>query len=920
MCYLLATMERVRIHSLTLKGFKSFPDETEFTFPGDVCSIIGPNGCGKSNIVDAILWVLGEQSPSLMRLKAMGDVVFSGASGRPPGGVAEVLLKLQGNGDRWQQTDGELVISRRVFRTGPSEYRLNGRSARLRDVFDELAAVGLGTRNYAIIEQGRVGQVLSARPIDRRVLLEEAAGITRYKARRHEAELKLERTRHNLTRLDDVIAEVERSLRQLKRQARQAERYRQLEAELKDRICALHTIEAQALNQERQDLARRRALAQNEVAAAAAALGGAEADLKDTRKGHDGARSELEEVRTEVANLRASRERLEAFLERSADLLANLRSSLDRTTQEEAATSATCATLDRQLADANARTDSLATALDEVEGKVGESADEETGTRERLETAEQRAAELRQELLRVISSLTTTRNQVGELDREQDRLAFTVGKLDQERERLQERRTETRRQYDAASTASRAAAAAAEELDRRRQGLASERATLIEEATAAKHEAESLGHTLWELRHRLAGVDRELARHTAAVDQLSALLPAQSLAGQISDYLHPEAGDAAVLDRVWADWVELPVVHEADLGPDLRTVLSELEGRIRLVMAGDAPEPQATPHPEGARPLLEAAGIAPEHLPWLSRALPPAYQCDDQERARELADAHPEALFLDPDGVLWHGRTMEPPTAGTSLRGALVLRQDKQELELNIADAEHRAEASAARRNEFAVRVDQLEERLGEVNRELVAAEQERARTAAVEESLGHELSRVEQELEAANTEAQRSVRQRQDLVRRRTQVEGEVERLEARSLEAEQAVDEADAAVDALRDSAATAQRSLERWGAEARLAQERLAAARAESNRIEEEQRTAHARPAREPARRPRADRRRACRNRGPGCALARPPDRGAGAARLGHRARERARGQRRDPGGHGRALRAGGARAARSTRAHA
>jgi len=158
-----------------------------------------------------------------MRLKQMGDVVFSGASSRPASGAAEVTLVLQSDDGHWKETDGCLEVRRRVFKTGPSDYRLNGRSVRLKDIFDELAEVGLSTRAYSIIEQGRVGQVLSARPIDRRALLEEAAGITRYKARKHEAELKLVHTRQNLLRLEDVIGEVDRSLRQLKRQAKQAD-------------------------------------------------------------------------------------------------------------------------------------------------------------------------------------------------------------------------------------------------------------------------------------------------------------------------------------------------------------------------------------------------------------------------------------------------------------------------------------------------------------------------------------------------------------------------------------------------------------------------------------------------------------------------------------------------------------------------
>ena len=187
-----------------------------------------------------------------MRLKQMGDVVFSGAASRPAAGAAEVTLVLESDDGHWKETDGRLEVQRRVFRTGPSEYRLNGRSVRLKDVFDELADVGLGTRAYSIIEQGRVGQVLSARPIDRRVLLEEAAGITRYKARKHEAELKLEHTRQNLLRLDDVIGEVDRSLcvRSNARPNRPSAT-RSSENELKDHLRRLLTLDAHLLDVQR---------------------------------------------------------------------------------------------------------------------------------------------------------------------------------------------------------------------------------------------------------------------------------------------------------------------------------------------------------------------------------------------------------------------------------------------------------------------------------------------------------------------------------------------------------------------------------------------------------------------------------------------------------------------------------------------
>jgi len=217
---------------------------------------------------------------------------------------------------------------------------------RLKDIIDLFTDTGTGTRAYSIIEQGRVGQVLSARPIDRRNLLEEAAGITRYKARKHEAELKLEHTRQNLLRLEDVIGEVKRTLRQIKRQAKQAERHQKLETELRDHLRRLFTIDAHLLDAKRNDIQKRRAQAQNEVAAAAAALAGSDADLGRAREELETGRSETETAREEVATLLGSRERLEAFLERSADLLDNLRASLDHARNESATLKSSRGSLD----------------------------------------------------------------------------------------------------------------------------------------------------------------------------------------------------------------------------------------------------------------------------------------------------------------------------------------------------------------------------------------------------------------------------------------------------------------------------------------------------------------------------------------------------------------------------------------------
>jgi chromosome segregation protein len=830
-------MVDVRLDSLKLEGFKSFPDEVEVTFPGETSAIVGPNGCGKSNLVDAMLWVLGEQSPSLLRLKSMGDVVFSGAAGRQAAGSAQVTLRLRCSDGRWAETDGRLEIRRRVYRSGPSEYRLNGRSARLRDVADELASVGLGTRSYAIIEQGRVGQVLSARPTDRRVLIEEAAGITLYKNRRRESELKLEHTRQNLLRLEDVISEVGRSLRQLKRQARQAERYQKMEQELKVKLLSLFTLEAHTLDQQRREIARRRAQIENEVAAAASGLGGAEADLAVERKAHDRVRGEVEHVRAEVSKLMTSRERLEAFLERSADLLDNLRASLDKARHDSAAIKARRHALEQQSNDAGERHEGFASALDDIQSRVDQAAEAQAGASQQLEEAENEAARRRKELLRTISTLTNSRNRLGDLEREQDRLVYTVNQLNQEQERLQGRRSEQALSHTEAEVESRAAATRAEQLEEQRRADVEERARLQEAASVARQETESLEHALWEHRHQLAGIERELARSTAARERLASFLPEERLAGQVSDYLHPDAGIAPVLDRVWSGWLELPVVRQESLSVEELTAVAKLEEQIRLAVATEAPPLPEPSLPEELEPLIKLAGIAPDDLPWLARVLPPAFRCHDPERARELADQLPNALILDGNGVLRQGRTMALPTAGTRLRGALSLRNERRQLQQQATETGKRAETSADRHRQLTEQVAGVEERLSQLAQELMSAEQERARTAAVEQSLSQELARLDRELASVSSELERNRKLKQQMQERHKQLVDEVSSLEQRSAEREQSVEEAASALDRQREAASQALRRLDRWRAELRLARERLTAAQAECDRLAEE-----------------------------------------------------------------------------------
>src|SRR5205807_368857 len=341
----------MRLERLEIVGFKSFSDRSELAFDQGVTAIVGPNGCGKSNVVDAITWVLGEQSAKSLRGDQMQDVIFQGSDARKPTSAAEVRLRLSGvaarvpgNGipasvgavrepptasEPWAVPEPPLQVtallddeplivrdvelSRRLYRSGESEYLIDGEVVRLKDVQDLLMDAGLGIKAYAVIEQGKIGQILSARPTDRRALIEEAAGITKYKSRRRSAELKLEAAQQNLTRVDDIIFEVEKQRGALKRQAAKARRYKRLREELrrweKVQFAQKYRLLDQAIEAARARLADARA----RETAASARLAEVEAALEALR---------LELARVGLAERRAAADHASAERDRAASALA----------------------------------------------------------------------------------------------------------------------------------------------------------------------------------------------------------------------------------------------------------------------------------------------------------------------------------------------------------------------------------------------------------------------------------------------------------------------------------------------------------------------------------------------------------------------------------------------------------------------
>src|SRR5215469_11671972 len=270
----------LKLRRVEILGFKSFSDRGEINVhDAGVTAIVGPNGCGKSNVSDAIAWVLGEQSAKSLRGEKMEDVIFNGTRNRKPMGMAEVTITLtqvgngngngigsayhgNGNGDSNGNGNGrahtevqenapptprDVVVQRRLYRSGESMYLIDGKPCRLRDIQEIFLGTGLGPNSYAIIEQGRVGQLLSSKPTDRRGLIEEAAGITKFKAKRKLAESRLEAARLNLSRVNDILAEVDRQRNSLKRQAGKARRYIELRNHMRAILGAVFSTRAEML-------------------------------------------------------------------------------------------------------------------------------------------------------------------------------------------------------------------------------------------------------------------------------------------------------------------------------------------------------------------------------------------------------------------------------------------------------------------------------------------------------------------------------------------------------------------------------------------------------------------------------------------------------------------------------------------------
>ena len=327
----------MRLKKIKLAGFKSFVDPTTITFPSYLMGIVGPNGCGKSNIIDAVKWVMGESSAKTLRGETMADVIFSGSNTRKPVGTAAVELifdNREGKLGGQYASFSEISIKRTVSRDGTSQYVLNGTRCRRRDITDVFLGTGLGPRSYAIIEQGMVSKLIEARPEELRTYLEEAAGISKYKERRRETTSRIKHTRENLDRLSDLREELEKQLNHLKRQAESAEKYKtfkQQERQLKAELLALRWKALDGKASDRQQSIKEKETVFEKVVADQGAL---EAGIEKSRVEHTAAGDAMNKVQAHYYQHGAEITRLEAAIKHMRDTRLQQQQELERLQQQ----------------------------------------------------------------------------------------------------------------------------------------------------------------------------------------------------------------------------------------------------------------------------------------------------------------------------------------------------------------------------------------------------------------------------------------------------------------------------------------------------------------------------------------------------------------------------------------------------------
>jgi len=798
----------MRLESVTLHGFKSFGERTEIKILPGITAVVGPNGCGKTNVGESIKWALGEQSAKSLRGQKMEDVIFYGSQSRKPVGMAEVELRFSNEDGAVNVPYSEISVARRLYRTGESEYLLNKTATRLRDILDLFAGTGANPRAYSVMDQDKLNHVLTAKPHERRVFIEEAAGIARYKQQRNETQGKLDAARQNLLRVRDVMDEVRRQLGSLERQARKAQQYKALESERRELRLALVAADHAALATECERLEaelRTRREREDALRVARTRLAGREAVQREQIQASDhqlgDLRQSLQKVQAELERLLERREQMGLQLAEVAEEGVRLEEEIRATGErleaiagERETTRAALAETERLVAERTA----AALMLEEQVQRHRTVLAQERGRLEGLRLEQVRLASERTDLTRSAGEL---RERASQLGRRAERLAAELAEAEAEARRLGERRHEldTARQRADADVATLTA-------DRQRLGAAlaaSERALAEAESRLAEGRV-----TLASRRsslEALLGLERAREGYGSGVRALFADGGRPRLAGVIgtvADLLdvppHLERAVEAVLaDRL--EWVVVERFEQARAGVEF--LRASNAGAATFLPLETLPEPVDTPADNGVRWAVRHVGApAGRLLHYLLAHVAVVEHLDEAEalwRRNGVVATYvtPQGEVLSPTGRLRGGAG-----DGGAERSFLARRRRVRELEEEVeglsgvvATAQEDVARLSGEVAALRSRIAACERALGERQSERLASEKD------LEQAL-REQDRVHRHAETVRLEAGQVARESEE-------TESMLGRLEQRIAAAREAETAHETTTATLRQAIETAQ-----------------------------------------------------------------------------------------------------------------
>jgi chromosome segregation protein len=799
----------MRLKKLILHGFKSFADRTEFVFDSPITGIVGPNGCGKSNVVDAVKWVLGEQSAKSLRGDAMMDVIFNGSAARKPAGMAEVTLVFENpprpDGARaFSVETDEVGVGRRLFRDGTSEYQINGATARLKDVRELFLDTGIGVDAYSLIEQGRVSALLEANPEQRRLIFEEAAGISKFKARKKEAERKLERVDQNLLRVNDIVEETDKRLRSVKIQAGKARVFQEHTTRLGELRLSYslheyhsHSISLQQLDAQREETRFRLDDVSGDLATAQNSLLEKKQALEAVSQSKQRLEYELVQARAQIQSAKQRQEYAAQHLQQIAEQLTTFQ-------QDKSAISTklgeVCESLDRE----NQSLAELTGELNEQRRLIEEHQQQYSDGQLQLNSVAAEIEGQKRAILDLMRQLATTGSRLGAIDIERKNVSV-------QQNRLQSRTNQVEEESRSLQSAGADLASRLEEAGARIVQLQSQMESQRAAAAALDQQIERVGEMLGAAKEHRSGLvsrqnllqDLEAKREGVSEGVKSVLRQRQNkfpfIRGLVADVLSVDVENAMVIEAALDGRDQWLVTHDSAAAIAARESLEELEGRVNLLCA-DRLSPAADAHQwnghsHQVRAALQLVRFAPDDAPIAAHLLGRTMVVDDLSLAMELLQTGPagyqyvtRAGEIVAEGVLRAG----PLTAAM---GLLSRRSELEALSVQIADVDQRIEQLSQQLAEGNSQARSLEEEISTVRTSLYQSNTAKveltgaaAQNADRQNALSRELSVLTRELESLTAQDQRLAieqnrlaQQRAELESRQDQANRKVEELSAR-------------------------------------------------------------------------------------------------------------------------------------------